>query len=56
MSVRTGDDTAEGPSATADEPRYAGIDLADGGVIVYDRERENAWIQAEAAVDLDAVA
>lgn len=45
----------DGPDA-ADEARveYAAIDLGDGGVVIYDSSSYGAWIQSDAAVDLDS--
>lgn len=38
-----------GPSSSH---RYGRISLADDSVIVYDRDRVNAWIQSSVAYDL----
>lgn len=47
--------TTLGPDAAAYE-RYATIELDEGVVLLYDREEEEAWLQSDVAVDLDAVA
>lgn len=67
MAVRSNDDPADEPSdaetpaderrsSGPDQSRYAGLCLADGEVIVYDRENENAWVQSDTAVESEAVA
>ncbi|WP_436927975.1 DUF7331 family protein [Halosimplex amylolyticum] len=55
MSVRSGDDASDetGGSDPGAEPRYVDLCLESGDVIVYDRERADAWIQSAAAVDLE---
>jgi len=37
---------------TVEANRYDRVQLGDGGVIIYDREDEDAWIEAGEAVDL----
>lgn len=59
MVVRTEDDDIEyqpvGAKA-AELDRYAEITLEDGGIIIYDRDNENAWVQSQAPVELQAIA
>jgi hypothetical protein len=43
--------TTVGPDAV-DYARYATVTLADGAVLLYDREYEEAWIQSDAPVDV----
>jgi hypothetical protein len=37
-----------------DVPLYAGLELAEGGLVVYDAENHRAWIQSDAHVALTA--
>ncbi len=46
-----GDDAVLGIH-TVKTNRYDEVELGDGGVIIYDTEDEDAWVQAGAAVDL----
>lgn len=43
--------TTVGPDA-ADYERYATVSLEDGGVLLYDREHEESWIQTDTPVDV----
>ncbi|QZP39455.1 DUF7331 family protein [Halobaculum magnesiiphilum] len=54
----TTDPRAEGdaPTDPSVTHRYGRLSLGDGGVIVYDRDRVNAWIQSSVAYDLPAPA
>lgn len=47
--------TTLGPDAAGYE-RYATVELDEGVVLLYDREEEDAWLQSDAAVELDAAA
>lgn len=57
MTESTSDESTEyttlGPDAE-EYGRYATIEL-DGDILLYDREVEDAWLQSDTAVDLDAV-
>lgn len=59
MSEITRDDPTEfttlGPDAARYE-QYTTVELDEGVVLLYDREEEEAWLQSDAAVDLDEVA
>lgn len=36
--------------------QYAEVSLEDGGVIIYDRENPNKWIQSNPAIDPESMA
>lgn len=59
MTETTRDESTEyttlGPDATGYE-QYTTVELDEGVVLLYDREEEEAWLQSDAAVDLDGVA
>lgn len=56
MSETSTDDADEyttvGPDA-AGYDRYAAVSLADGELLLYDRDEEDAWLQSDAPVDLE---
>lgn len=41
-------------SVPDDANRYARIQLEAGEVVIYDRERTNAWLQSDATLSVDA--
>jgi len=57
MSARTDDTDYETLGMDAAElDRYAEVTLESGGVIIYDRDNESAWIQADEPIELDSMA
>jgi hypothetical protein len=57
MSVRTDDAEYDTVGVDAAEmERYAEVTLDSGDVIVYDRDNEDAWIQAGTAIRLEFMA
>lgn len=54
MSVQPTDDDYVTLGVDAREmDRYADVTLENGDVLVYDRDEEDAWIQAEFAIGLE---
>lgn len=49
MTPADTDDTTELPA----EVRAAGLELADGALLVYDPRNHRAWLQTDAPLDLD---
>ena len=47
--VRTDDETGDG----TDTGRDTAIEFEGGGLYIYDRENEAAWIQSESALSLE---
>ena len=44
----------KGPGESAD--RYPALEVADGEVLIYDRDEHTAWIRSDAAVPVSAIA
>lgn len=44
------------PDIDTDDERYAELELPDGSVVIYDRERPSAWLQSDASVACSSVA
>jgi hypothetical protein len=52
-------DEIDGPMAEPDADEAAGIaeiTLEDGGLVVYDRDNTDAWLQSRTTVTLDSMA
>lgn len=50
-SEPTADRPEESPASTDD--RFASLTVEDGGVVVYDRENPERWVQSTEAVTLE---
>jgi hypothetical protein len=58
MSARTDDDAEYNTLGTdaADLEQLTEVTLDDGGVIIYDEDDSEMWIQSDAALDIEAMA
>lgn len=43
---------ADHPGSALDGDRYAHLPLADGSVVIYDREHPDTWVQSDYVVDM----
>lgn len=47
-----GDPPRDPPASVLDGDRYAHLPLADGSVVIYDREQPDTWVQSDYAIDV----
>lgn len=46
------DPPVDPPASVLDGDRYAHLPLADGSVVIYDREEPDTWVQSDYSVDV----
>lgn len=54
MTTANTDDADAPDDDPPDDRRTAALELADGGLVVYDRRQHTAWLQSDAPVDATA--